>query len=438
MFTKVVLQNNREQRSLKRTLLVSLILRTCYSAPVFSNAPIRFSDIGVISLLTIALQLPNKRDNAKVTYAAILLIGWATINTLLHGANDSQFNLGNAAASLIKLTSCIVALLSAYRIGRNTSIATIEDCLKKFILFHCIILLLYVTLHKTGMADGFFKIVTPGPERNALIANNKNLENHFRIIILDGDSFRYSGIFEEPAWFGWSISLALAFLCQIENSKSRRKLTIISWLVIGSAYAWSRSVTALISLSLIAAIRFNAHKRILALVAFTTAAGLFLAFSFISNDGPESRLAQIAAGSDGSSSNRIIGSINGAWSSLINSPLTGTGLGDTNRHQAYTRYLDRNTASGIYHPISGLILDMHNVVLAVLSALGLPGLITFILLFSHGIKSYRPILSTGFILAALSSNVFDHAYIYAILGLSIATLKNCKQRQIHKPLDNKT
>ena len=123
----------------------------------------------------------------------------------------------------------------------------------------------------------------------------------------------------------------------------------------------------------------------------------------------------IAAGNDGSSNFRLIGSWNSLMTLLANNPLTGYGLGDDNKDHYY-----ESLSSKSFHGISinGVdILDMHNMFFQIICNLGVLGGILFLLLL-YGLSFKRSIIIiVGIILTYFTVNVFNNFFYFTIISI---------------------
>jgi hypothetical protein len=398
---------------------------TFFNAPLFDYCPVRFSDIGLFLLLLYAAFKKRKWMIPKFSKWAFLFVIWIGFDFfLLYGNKDFlplnyifsavRISLGMAAITLLP-GSAIVDKMDPQKLG---------IALKRVVMFHVYIVLIYAFLFHVLNIQSFFTIVNPY-EKSQLIKENYLLKTHFRTVIVEKGRYRMCGLFEEPAWFGWVINLLIGIIFQLEVSYKKTVLKKKEYILIFGAYLLVRSLSALAGLVIIYISKYFFQRKINLVTAaknvFVAIAGLGI-FTVVF----WTRLGNIADMSDASSLFRIVGSFNLALNTLKNDPLTGYGLGDLNRNMIINKYSDNNPV-GIKLPVYGNILDLHNMLLSVLCTLGIMGLIIFLALYKPLFRRKQYIILVSFAVVFFTLNVLTTYFFYAALGLSyIVALKTKK------------
>lgn len=403
----------------KGVLLVSLVFMSFFTAPIFSYSPVRFSDLGALLIIFLGF-----KASAKISFgflfklwSAFLVV--AIVNTALHFIFSSSFEPQNAFISLFRLIVGIASAVMVVNFSKNISLESLSSILVRFVTFHCSIVLIYAFVFYVLGFDYLFKIVTPGEERNRLITENHLFLNHFRVIIFSGFYYRLAGVFEEPAWFGWVMTLFCSFILQIQMKSKKKLVGVWFWGFVFFAYMFTVSISAIVGLLILAFVylflKHGVVKRTIILVMFPF---LLTMMYFILPEVILNRVMLILGGGDGSTSHRVIGSINGALSSISINPLIGSGLGDSNRVLMYKRILDNGSVVGFQSSDGSLIMDMHNIFLSIFSSLGIPGGIIFAMIILVLIYFRLWVLLTGYFVVFMSVNVFDSYLFLTSWGLA--------------------
>lgn len=390
---------------------------TFYTTPLFSYCPIRFSDIGCFILLYLSIKNNFKIKLTPNSIVAISLILWCVLDSLILSFYPS-FSIINHYTQFFRLFFALLLYIYLPNLWDKVKIQTVIEALKLVLTIHLIIQLGYCVLYHIGFVN-IFNIVSSYEERSNLISSNYLFFNHLIIINIASGSPRFSGIFEEPAWFGWTLNLIIAIILQYQYQTKRKVLTSRDYLLIFCGYLLTLSVSAIVSLIIIMGIYYylknkkHKFKFLLALISVVIC-GIVAVITF--SNSMASRISAIIAGNDGSSNFRLIGSWNGLVTLLYNDPLFGYGLGDDNKNLYYSAL-----NSGAFHGISlnGLdIIDMHNMLFQIICNLGILGGVLFIgLLYGLSFKKAL-IIIVAIVLTYFTVNVFNNFFFFSIISIA--------------------
>lgn len=399
-----------------KLLFFSILLMTFYTAPLFNYCPIRFSDIGCLALLLLSIKLDHKIIITPNSIAAMLFILWCIIDSILL-ISSSTFSASNHYTQFIRLFFAVLLFLFLPNLWENISIASIVSVLKQILFVHLIIQICYCIIYYCGITD-IFNIVSSGEDRGNLIINNNRFFNHFFIINTASGIPRFSGVFEEPAWFGWNLNLIIAIILQYQYTFRKQILKFSEYILIFCAYSLTLSVSAIGCLILIIGAYYflsakkNKLKLILSFILFWVIS--FFSIRFLLLD----RIEKIITGADGSSNFRLIGSWNSLMTVLSNDPFTGYGLGDSNKEIYHI--LHSNDFCDLTITISDMvILDQHNMFFQVICSLGIIGGLLFCI-FLHGLSLKKSgIILLGILCTFFSVNVFNTFFFFTSLSIMI-------------------
>lgn len=403
---------------------LSLLFMTFYTAPLFSYSPIRFSDLGFVFLAFGALKI---KKNIKLNILSISYLGlgiWAVVDVFFLLFFVPSFNVVNHGTQLIRLEAALFLFLLFPNYSYSISKETIINVLRKLLLFHVCVQLIYVFLYYAGLG-GFFNIISNFDQRLALISHNNIFTNHFIIVNVERGLPRFSGFFEEPAWFGWNLSLLIGIILQYELTFKDKIITPKDWFIIVIAYYFTYSMSAYFSLFFIVFLYvfMKNRKKILKLLGVGVVLSISLMLFLLINKSIFTRLLSVFAGEDGSSSSRLLGSLNGFLTVLCNDPFTGYGLGDTNTSLYFKRALDFKLATGF--SINGFfLLDMHIMPFQMLANLGVIGLFLFLLPFFKFIKNDSFLVFASFLMVFFSVNVFNSFFLFSMISVSFLLFNN--------------
>ncbi len=390
---------------------------TFYTAPLFSYCPVRFSDIGCFILLYLSVKENYKIKVNLNSIVALLLILWCIVDSIILSIYPF-FSILNHYTQFIRLLFALVLYIYLPNLWENISLKTIVLVLKRVLIIHLMIQVLYSIIYYCGITS-IFNIVSTYEQRTGLIASNYLFFNHFIIVNTSSGSPRFSGVFEEPAWFGWTLNLIIAIILQYQCQSKSLILNKRDHGLIFVGYFLTSSVSAIFSLIIIFVIYFylnnKKHKFKVLLVSGGLIASI-IAVIFTLSHSLFDRLAIITAGNDGSSNFRLIGSWNSLMTLLANNPLIGYGLGDDNKWHYYES-LSSKSFHGI--TINGVeILDMHNMLFQIICNLGVLGGVLFLLLL-HGLSFKRSlIIITGIGLTYFTVNVFNNFFFFTIISIA--------------------
>ncbi len=403
--------------STKTLLILSIMFLTFYTAPLFSYCPIRFSDVGCFILLYLSIKNDDKIQLTTNSLVAILLILWCLIDSVILSFYPS-FSLTNHFTQFFRFFFALLLYIYLPNLWCKIKIDTIVSALRSILIIHLIIQLSYSVIYNIGFVD-FFNIVSSYEQRSNLISSNYLFLNHFIIVNTASGSPRFSGVFEEPAWFGWTLNLIIAIIIQYQYQTNKRILTTKDYILIFGGYLLTSSVSAIFSLSVILGIYYclknRSHKfKIMLLFWCVVAVGVFAVVTYSNLVSP--RIVSIIAGNDGSSNFRLIGSWNSLVTLLYNDPLFGYGLGDDNKSLYYA-----TLGSKGFHGISinGLdILDMHNMLFQIICNLGILGGVLFLWLL-HGLTFKKSlIIIVAIVLTYFTVNVFNNYFFFTIISIA--------------------
>jgi hypothetical protein len=395
-------------------LFFALLFMSFFTAPLFDYSIVRFSDVGAVIVIFLGLMASRSISFGYLIKLLVLFVVIAIFNTFIHSVVNAKFDPLNALLSFFRIligVSCAVFVVNLHLKMTNQQIV---QAIYLFIKVHCYVMLTYAVIFFLLDFDSFFKIVTPGDERNRLISESYMFLNHFHIVISSGFYYRLSGLFEEPAWFGWVLTLFIAFILQYQYTFKHVVITKMGWLIIIPSYFLTVSVSAIFGLFFLLFWYLFSSVKVSGKIYITIAFSVFVFVVYLLlPDFILARLSLIAAGGDGSTSSRIVGSLNGAMNSISLHPFIGTGLGDLNRNMLYTSVISNGSAFGIRSGDGSLILDMHNIFFSIVSSLGFFGGALILLLISALVYFRLWILLVGYVVVFWSVNVFD-SYLFLV------------------------
>lgn len=405
-------------------LFIAILFCTFYTAPLFSYCPIRFSDVGCFVLLYLSLKTNLKISSNSNNRAAILFIIWCIFDGLILSQFEF-FSIINHTTQFIRLSFAVIMFCYLPNLLRTLNRDTTFEVLKKVMMFHVYIQIFYFIIYHIGFSS-IFHTIENYEQRTALINENYLFFNHFILVNSVSGYLRFSGLFEEPAWYGWTIVLLLSFILQYQCRFKRNTISIKDSSLIIISFLFTFSVSAIISLFLIccAYLFFKYKQKAIKFIPLIALALILIGYTLFSfNESFQMRLESLAEGADGSSNSRLIGSWNALVTILNNNPLIGFGLGDINREN-YFNSLSQSQMHGI--SIMGLtILDIHNMIVQVICSLGLIGCFLFLRMINGLNFKNSAIAILGLILTFFSVNVFNTYFYFAIIAIAISFFK-CK------------
>lgn len=419
--------------SYERAVYIAILFMTFYTAPLFSYCPIRFSDIGGLILLYIGYKANKSIQYASYNILYLLLASWAVADFVIIGFLFPDLDSVNYITQLVRLEIAILVFLYTPNIFKVLSLDVIINAIKKVVLTHAIVQIVFVILYFLHIRF-CFNIIETFDERLALISENELFFNHFFIVNTSNGSPRFSGFFEEPAWFGWNMNLMLALILQtnLMYSQYQSILSKKDWMIILISYVFTFSLSAIFSLCVILflyiAPKYKQHigKLILLLIGLVIGIALFV----ISNPAILNRLLLISEGGDGSTSSRLIGSWNALITTLHVFPITGYGLGDTNSSLFFSYAREHSIEQGI--EIGNLhLMEIHNLICQIICSLGLIGGILLLMPFLQLCKRKTILIAAGFILVFFSVNVFNTFFFFSMAAFTCYLFLNHNYSNSH-------
>jgi membrane protein len=410
-------------RNDKSYLYIAILFMTFYTAPLFSYSPVRFSDIGALILLYLSLKA-GRKISLNLSNGMFICFGvWAISDFFIIPFFFDDFNACNHLFQLFRLEIAILVFLLFPNILRNISFETIICVLKKVILTHAIIQILYVIFYYAGVH--FFHFINTFDERLSLISENHLFFNHFIILNIETEQPRFSGLFEEPAWFGWTMSLMLSIVLQACLHFKRGFFTSKEWIAIIASYAFTFSLSAIFQLMAICGIyasyRYRKHfgKLMLLLSILISCLLLYLMI----NPSIVNRLILITEGGDGSTSSRVIGSWNALVTTLHIQPWIGFGLGDTNASLFFDYAKSNNLHEGVF--IRDIyVIGLHNIIAQVICSLGIIGSFFFLYPFIHFFNKHSIIVAIALFFVFMSVNVYNTFFFFTMCSLAFHSFGN--------------
>ena len=361
-------------------LYIAILFMTFYTAPLFSYSPVRFSDIGAVILLYMGFRRKRTIGLNPLNLMFLCLGIWAIADIFIIPFFFNDFDVTNYLFQLFRLEVAILVFLYFPSILKTLPYETIIDIIKKVVLTHAVIQIIYVVLYYLGI--DIFHYINTFDERLSLISENYLFTNHFIILNVESGRPRFSGFFEEPAWFGWTMSLMLSIILQACLHFKRRFLSHRDWGIIIVSYVFTLSLSAMLQLLVICiSYLFFLHKKNLwkLLLILIIVVGLILLY-LMANPSIVDRLILVSEGGDGSSSSRLIGSWNALVTTLNIQPWIGFGLGDTNTALFLDYAETNNLHKGIF--IGDIYLaTIHNIIVQIICSLGIIGGFFFFFLF---------------------------------------------------------
>lgn len=407
--------NVRDDRLVGVFFGLGLLLAQFYTAPLFSNSPIRFSDLGAALIFLACILRGGRPPTVVFLCKAMAFIAWLILVFFAVDLLIQPIDAFNHFINAFRVVAGLI-LVGALNFGlKKSSSNTILAAINFVLIFHLVLFFLYVTLFSVDSLRGLFKVVTPGDERNALIAENNLLSNHLRIIIAEGDVFRFSGIFEEPAFFSWNIIALAACSLQISKNTGRRLNVFFIFFAIACTTMFSRSFSGMLGILLLSIPVIWRGSMVKTIVATLGIVLMLVGLFFLADQSLRDRVELLLILEDGSSNSRIIGSFNAFVGMLENSPVYGFGLGDRNKEFAL-KYIEAAGISSGFDPLGVLIMDIHNGIVQVGFSLGLFGLFLYFLLLWPSFRAGK-FYAIGMVIVFCSSNVFNAYFVWAFIGL---------------------
>lgn len=407
-------------------LFTSLLFFTFFTAPIFSYSPLRFSDLGAIMIIIISLKT-SIRIKMNSFNIALLLVGiWAIFQPVFLIWNE-YFILSNHIFQLTRLLLGISVCMCVRNILYDIDLYDISLLMVKLIRVHLFFLFLYVLLYYLGF-DFIFNITNSFEERSDLIANNHLFFNHF-IIIHNFSGLRFCGLFEEPAWMGWVFILILGFIFEAEIILQKKILKRCDYIMLLVSILFTVSFSFAGSFIILILFRYIRKRGAKFKILFFSISLICLSIllSYINMVGEGTRIYNIVNGYDGSSSSRLIGSLNSILSSLNSNPFTGCGLGDGN-YVNYVEYLQStNKLVGVW--IGNLFLiENHNIVGQFITSTGLIGFFIFLYIIVK-IWKKTSIFYLSLFIVCFTVNVFNTYLFFCMLSLSYFYL--CHEKKVY-------
>lgn len=398
-------------------LYIAILFMTFYTAPLFSYSPVRFSDIGAVILLYMGFRRKRTIGLNPLNLMFLCLGIWAIADIFIIPFFFNDFDVTNYLFQLFRLEVAILVFLYFPSILKTLPYETIIDIIKKVVLTHAVIQIIYVVLYYLGI--DIFHYINTFDERLSLISENYLFTNHFIILNIESGRPRFSGFFEEPAWFGWTMSLMLSIILQACLHFKRRFLSHRDWGIIIVSYVFTLSLSAMLQLLVICiSYLFFLHKKNLwkLLLILIIVVGLILLY-LMANPSIVDRLILVSEGGDGSSSSRLIGSWNALVTTLNIQPWIGFGLGDTNTALFLDYAETNNLHKGIF--IGDIYLaTIHNIIVQIICSLGIIGGFFFLLPFVRFFNKRSMIVALAFILVFFSVNVYNTFFFFTMSSLA--------------------
>ena len=398
-------------------LYIAILFMTFYTAPLFSYSPVRFSDIGAVILLYMGFRRKRTIGLNPLNLMFLCLGIWAIADIFIIPFFFNDFDVTNYLFQLFRLEVAILVFLYFPSILKTLPYETIIDIIKKVVLTHAVIQIIYVVLYYLGI--DIFHYINTFDERLSLISENYLFTNHFIILNIESGRPRFSGFFEEPAWFGWTMSLMLSIILQACLHFKRRFLSHRDWGIIIVSYVFTLSLSAMLQLLVICiSYLFFLHKKNLwkLLLILLIVVGLILLY-LMANPSIVDRLILVSEGGDGSSSSRLIGSWNALVTTLNIQPWIGFGLGDTNTALFLDYAETNNLHKGIF--IGDIYLaTIHNIIVQIICSLGIIGGFFFLLPFVRFFNKRSMIVALAFILVFFSVNVYNTFFFFTMSSLA--------------------
>ena len=416
----MLISTKKIKLSYEEAIYLAILFMTFYTAPLFSFCPVRFSDIGGLILLYIGYKASQLIQYTSYNILYLILAIWIIIDFCIIPLIFPLFSFTNHITQSIRLELAILTFLYIPNIFRVCSFESILRIIKKVILTHAWIQIIYVILYFLHIRF-CFNLIENFDERLALISGNGHFFNHFIIVNVSEGSPRFSGLFEEPAWFGWNMNLMLGFVLQsslIYPYKSTI-LTYKNWIVILLSFIFTFSISAIGSLGIIiftySIQKYKHHigKLLILFIGLTSSIVLYI----ILNPSILARLLLISEGGDGSTSSRIIGSWNALITTLHTFPITGYGLGDFNSTQFFTYAKENTLLQGI--KIGNIhLMEIHNLICQIICNLGIIGGILLLQPFMRLIKPSTIIIGISFLLMFFSVNVYNTFFFFTMASFT--------------------
>lgn len=389
----------------------AILFMMFYTAPLFTHSPIRFSEVGAIMIIWLASKqtncIPVKWPSLLFLYLGI----WAIFDGIILSTYH-YFIISNHVTQIIRLLLGIVMFVMLPSVLKSISPLEFATILRRVLIINLWIQIIYIIIFPI-LGNHFFNIISSGASRAALISENYKFFNHLIIINTQKGYPQFSGIFDEPAWFGWNLNLIIALILQFEVSYKIKILTKKIWTLIVIGYFFTFSMAAIGGLLLIWIVyylkthRGSFFKNIISISFVLLAAILFV----LLNPSLLYRATMINQGGDGSTTARVIGSWNSLLTVLKNDLFTGFGLGDGNMSSYFSEIVRRGDSAGII--VQGLtILDIHNIIVQVICNLGVIGGVLYFTPILSLCKSKSIIIFVGFIVVYFSVNVFNAFFLF--------------------------
>lgn len=394
-----------------RSLLAFLMV---FGVSLFSyrigQTPLLISDLFLLLWVFFSVLLLRR---IEVSLTGILALGWIIV-AMISGlalllSSHSQLNEYEYLLSLARGYFGVILIFVVGPTVRWMGIEEIALSMKRTIMVHTIVVILQAACFYVFRINIIHFVAWLFSDITWIITPNREF------------SYEYvSGLFAEPAFFGWCICLYMFSLLAINkiipNNRSRMQYGELMLVGLAAGLSQSFITIALLGLSIVTHIWVNMSNKTrsvqLAIVSFILGIliiGVMLGSS-ITERNFVNRMDEVLSLTDPSAKDRILGSIEATIFLLSKAPLTGVGLGNIE--------INLKSISDNFIYKKDLNYDIHLAFLSAMVSTGLIGGLFYILLsFVIFVNRRSRWIGVGLLAVSLAYGGFLNGFIWWIIGV---------------------
>jgi len=390
------------------------------------ETPITLSDVFLLSWILCCVLALNKLEVNRVGILAVCWLTAALISGLLLSLSPySQLNGGEYLGSLARGIVCTSILFTAAPVVRWLGITMVGLSIKRTIRIHSLILI----IQALGIFLFGFNILKyisiPFWDLTRIIVPIYSGISTYELV---------SGLFAEPAFFGWCMCLYIFTLISFYDYNKSKECHIqyIDFMLVGVAAGLSQSFISvgLVGLALVAHLWANRGDSINPIRLFSAAIpiGLMIIGS-ISFGGTlvkrniVERMSNILSLTDYSLRDRIFGSLEAMMTLISNAPITGVGLGNI------AASVERISSELMYKAPGNF--DLHIAWVSAMVSTGLVGAMFYLLMlvaFAANRRTYWA--GIGFLIASLAFGGFLNGCLWWFIGVGTVLLNPMEKKSL--------
>lgn len=296
-------------------LTLILFMFSLYSVRILG--PVTVADLGMCSFIVLSLFF-YARVSINKLFIYYLFWSFFVLLMVFYYIDFHFFSFEKFISTYSRIFISILSMMFTPLWLRDKNGLIFINAMKNIFLFLIISQFLVIIIYYLGF-DSVFNLIQHGDQSNR--GDWLNVYSYTTYL-------RFGGLFEEPSWYSWFFIFIMGILVYSEKIKKQKliskKLLILSFFAI----LFTFSLAGIISFIFLIIIRNSNRSVLKAILVAIFSIFLFFFLMYFFNDSFFDRLYAVATGSDGSSNNRIIGSISRTIMSLYESPF-GFGIGNS-------------------------------------------------------------------------------------------------------------